>query len=87
MCQDSVGLLTFLDGCEEAIGAQERSVLAGAWLWLQPKLLLPELPCRMASLCMGTLAFCSFHLWARGSKKKETGESRAQAPAKRNEQA
>lgn len=33
------------------------------------------------------LAFFSFHFWTEGSKKKEIGEMRAQAPAKRKEQA
>lgn len=32
------------------------------------------------------VAFFSFHFWAVGSKKKEIGEMRAQAPAKRKEQ-
>lgn len=33
------------------------------------------------------MASFSFHFWASGSKKKDMGEMRAQAPAKRKEQA
>lgn len=46
----------------------------------QPLKLQPELG------LLFKLAFFSFHFWAEGSKKKEIGEMRAQAPAKRKEQ-